>query len=68
MQTANPTVIPRNHLVEEALAAAENDNNLEPLQNLLEVLAQPYDHHLEPSKYHEPAPASACGYPTFCGT
>lgn len=68
MKAVNPDVIPRNHLVEEALAAAENDSNREPLQALLEVLAQPYDHHLVPSKYLEPAPASACGYQTFCGT
>ena len=68
MQTANPAVIPRNHLVEEALAAAENDNNLEPLQALLEVLTRPYDYSSAPSKYQEPAPASACGYKTFCGT
>ncbi|MBB6051563.1 protein adenylyltransferase SelO [Armatimonas rosea] len=68
MRATNPAVIPRNHLVEEALSAAENDNNLEPLHALLEVLAQPYDYSSAPSKYHEPAPASACGYKTFCGT
>jgi serine/tyrosine/threonine adenylyltransferase len=68
MHSVNPTVIPRNHLVEEALAAAENDNDLAPLNALLEVLAQPYAHDSGPSKYHEPAPVSACGYKTFCGT
>ena len=68
MRSVNPDVIPRNHLVEEALAAAENDNNLEPLHALLEVLAQPYAYDSAPSKYHEPAPASVCGYQTFCGT
>jgi serine/tyrosine/threonine adenylyltransferase len=68
MRSVNPDVIPRNHLVEEALAAAENDNDLAPLNALLEVLAQPYTPHPAPSKYHEPAPASTCGYKTFCGT
>ncbi len=68
MRSVNPAVIPRNHLVEEALTAAESDNNLEPLHALLEVLAQPYAYDSAPSKYHEPAPASACGYKTFCGT
>jgi uncharacterized protein YdiU (UPF0061 family) len=68
MRSVNPAVIPRNHLVEEALAAAENDNDLAPLNALLEVLAQPYAYDSAPSKYHEPAPASACGYKTFCGT
>jgi serine/tyrosine/threonine adenylyltransferase len=68
MRSVNPDVIPRNHLVEEALAAAESDNDLAPLNALLEVLAQPYTPHPAPSKYHEPAPASGCGYQTFCGT
>lgn len=68
MRSVNPAVIPRNHLVEEALAAAESDNDLAPLNALLEVLAQPYAYDSAPSKYHEPAPASACGYKTFCGT
>ena len=68
MRSVNPDVIPRNHLVEEALAAAESDNDLAPLNALLEVLAQPYAYDSAPSKYHEPAPASACGYKTFCGT
>ena len=68
MHATNPTVIPRNHLVEEALAAAESDNNLEPLHALLEVLATPYEYDAASSKYHEPAPASACDYKTFCGS
>jgi uncharacterized protein YdiU (UPF0061 family) len=68
MRSVNPDVIPRNHLVEEALAATENDNDLAPLNALLEVLAQPYTPHQKPSKYHEPAEDSACGYKTFCGT
>lgn len=68
MHATNPAVIPRNHLVEEALAAAENDNDLAPLQALLEVLVQPFAYGAAPSKYREPAPASACGYKTFCGT
>ncbi|WP_395144240.1 YdiU family protein [Armatimonas sp.] len=68
MHSTNPSVIPRNHLVEEALTAAENDNNLGPLHALLEVLTKPYEYSAISSKYHEPAPASACGYKTFCGT
>ena len=37
MRNSNPIVIPRNHKVEEALNAA-NENNLELLENLLIVL------------------------------
>mgnify|MGYP000226944571 CR=1 FL=1 len=38
----NPTVIPRNHKVEEALEAANNDD-LNPLENLLRILEKPYE-------------------------
>ena len=41
MRISNPIVIPRNHKVEEALNAA-NENNLELLKNLLTVLENPY--------------------------
>jgi len=68
MQAANPDVIPRNHLVEAALTAAEQEGDLTHLEDLLTVLATPYTPLPEPSRYHEPAPPSACGYKTFCGT
>ena len=42
MRSANPVVIPRNHKVEEALDAANNDD-LNPLKNLLRVLEKPYE-------------------------
>ena len=66
MRAANPAVIPRNHWVEEALAAAEEHDDLAPLHELLAALASPYDPPAAP-KYREP-PASECGYRTFCGT
>ena len=37
MKNNNPLIIPRNHKVEEALEAAEK-NNLEPFNNLVEIL------------------------------
>ena len=43
MRTVNPAVIPRNHRVEEALAAAEERDDLSVLHRLLEVLASPYE-------------------------
>ncbi len=42
MNDVNPAYIPRNHLVEEALTAATNDDLL-PLGRLMEVLARPFD-------------------------
>ena len=63
----NPAFIPRNHLVEAALAAAEQ-NNLTVMQRLLDVIASPYDHTRHAPEYRSPAPVSEAAYQTFCGT
>lgn len=67
MRKVNPAVIPRNHRVEEALAAAEESDDLAPLHRLLEVLTRPFDESTAAEAYREP-PASDCNYRTFCGT
>ncbi|HQS38227.1 MAG: hypothetical protein B7Y16_04330 [Methylotenera sp. 24-45-7] len=69
MQQNNPAVIPRNHLVEEALDAAVDDNNMTLLEKLLSVLASPYTTDTLEEKYTL-APSSALDsqYKTFCGT
>jgi len=69
MRQRNPYVIPRNHHVEDALAAATNDGNLAPFERLLAALRTPYLETPELAPYGEPAPAAvtAC-YQTFCGT
>ncbi len=66
MTSVNPSVIPRNHLVEDALAAAEA-GDLAVLHQLVDVLHKPFQEP-EDQKYIEPPPAGACGYKTFCGT
>ena len=43
MRSVNPLVIPRNHRVEEALAAASDEGDLAPFERLLDALRQPYD-------------------------
>ncbi len=67
MDRVNPVYIPRNHLVEEALAAAVTDD-LDPLRRLLEVLSGPYDRRPGLERYEQPAPESFGRYRTFCGT
>ena len=69
MRRVNPWVIPRNHRVEEALAAASSEGDLVPFERLLAALRRPYDDAPELAPYAEPAPAAvtAC-YQTFCGT
>ncbi len=65
MRRSNPAFIPRNHKVEEALAAA-NGGDLNPLQRLLTVLADPFDHTAELPEFSEPSGQGS--YQTFCGT
>lgn len=67
MAQVNPVVIPRNHLVQSALDAAEQgDTNR--FQQLLEVCVTPFDATHEGTIYAEPAPAGAGRYVTYCGT
>ncbi len=68
MNQANPIYIPRNHKVEEALTAAVESRTLEPFENLLEVLENPFDEKEGLEAYASPAPASFGHYRTFCGT
>ena len=70
---ANPRYIPRNHLVEEALAAASSTGNLAPFERLLARVQQPYapgpTDDLARDRYAQPASAEAyAAYRTFCGT
>jgi uncharacterized protein YdiU (UPF0061 family) len=58
-----PVVIPRNYIVEEALAAAA-EMDLAPLHSLLAALRTPYEYN---ARYAQP-PTCGCGYRTFCGT
>lgn len=61
-----PTFIPRNHLVEGALAAAVQVD-LAPLERLLDVITAPYAHLRGAPEYRQPA-ADAADFRTFCGT
>jgi serine/tyrosine/threonine adenylyltransferase len=67
MDRANPVYIPRNHLVEEALAAAQADD-VGPLEKLLEAVTQPYEERPGLERYAEIPPEDFGRYRTFCGT
>ena len=67
MRSVNPLIIPRNHKVEEALEAA-NNNDLSPLIKLIKILEKPYDKQQENIDYQSPAPLGNKKYQTFCGT
>lgn len=66
MAEVNPVVIPRNALVEQALAAAL-EADFAPLQRLLAQLAFPYSMREKTSGLVSPG-AMPPGYRTFCGT
>ena len=66
MRNNNPLFIPRNHKVEEALEAAEQ-NNLNPVKQILEILEKPYEEQLEKDDYQSPSKSNE-KYQTFCGT
>ena len=69
MCAANPAIIPRNHLVEEAISAAVNKRDFAPFENLIAVLARPYDD-LPPTLawYGDPPRPEQIVRQTFCGT
>lgn len=66
MRKSNPSIIPRNHRVEEALdAAIEGDFSV--MEKLLDALENPYAYTAEQEKYVSPS-ESTTPYRTFCGT
>jgi len=68
MRKNNPSVIPRNHLVEEALDAAVNDEDNSVMEQLLTVLADPFSYSKEHEEYCKLPEQSGRPYQTFCGT
>ena len=67
LRRVNPKFVARNHLVEEALAAA-TAGNLAPLHTLLKVLQHPFDEQPGFASHAEPPEDSSTPYRTFCGT
>ncbi len=67
MNAVNPIYIPRNHKVEEALQAAVA-GDLSKFEQLLAVLANPFEERAGLEAYAQPAPAEFGSYTTFCGT
>jgi uncharacterized protein YdiU (UPF0061 family) len=68
MRRANPAFIPRNHLVEEAIVAAQDHGDFAPFERLLGVLAKPFDEQPAFGRYAEPPRPEQVVHKTFCGT
>lgn len=67
MRAGNPTVIPRNHLVENALDRAVR-GDLSVMNDLVRVLAAPYADLPPDSPYRQPPSPGGPQYKTYCGT
>ncbi|RYB04699.1 protein adenylyltransferase SelO [Lichenibacterium ramalinae] len=67
MRAVNPALVPRNHRVEEAIAAAIERDDFAPFERLGAALARPYDEPADPA-LAEPPSFDTSGYRTFCGT
>ena len=66
MRSVNPLVIPRNQKVEESLKVAEQ-NDLKKINQLLEILNNPYTKKNDIIRYQYPSLTNQ-KYQTFCGT
>jgi len=67
MARTNPVYIPRNHLVQEALDAATT-GDLDPFEQILAVVRNPFTARDGLQRYEEPAPAQSPPFVTYCGT
>ena len=69
MRRVNPYIIPRNHLVEQALDAATDNNDFTLFNQLLEALSDPYTERDAAKVFARPAtPEQTAAHRTFCGT
>ncbi len=68
MARANPVFIPRNHLVEAAIRAAEDSGDFAPFHALVERTAKPFDYSPEDAPFATPPQPEEVVSRTFCGT
>jgi uncharacterized protein YdiU (UPF0061 family) len=67
MKQVNPVRIPRNHLVEAALDAADA-GDMAPFYKLLDALQSPYDAHVADPTFIGYPVENESTYRTYCGT
>ncbi|WP_315729169.1 MULTISPECIES: protein adenylyltransferase SelO [unclassified Bradyrhizobium] len=68
MCAVNPAFIPRNHRIEAVIAAAVRDDDFAPFEELITVLAKPYEDQPAFAAYAEPPQPEERVLQTFCGT
>lgn len=68
MRRVNPAYIPRNHQVEAVIRAAVDRGDFAPFEELLAVLANPFDDQPDYLRYTQPPEPHERVHATFCGT
>ena len=68
MHGSNPALIPRNHIVEEAIELAVNQEDLSAFHAAVDALQKPFDYQPELEKYATPPKPEQVVENTFCGT
>lgn len=68
MRSVNPAFIPRNHRVQAVIQAAVNSEDFAPFEELLAVMAKPYQDQPAYAAYADPAAPHERVLQTFCGT
>lgn len=68
MENRNPTVIPRNERVEEALERAVEHKDYSAVEDLVSVISHPFAYNNRNEYYETPSALNDLGYKTYCGT
>jgi serine/tyrosine/threonine adenylyltransferase len=68
LRAANPAVIPRNHRIEEVIAAAVENRDFAPFEAMHAILQRPFDDQSSAEKYAGPPRPEEVVRATFCGT
>ena len=68
MRAVNPAFIPRNHRIEAVIQAAVARDDYAPFEELIAVLAKPYEEQLAFADYANPPEPHQRVLQTFCGT
>ena len=68
MRAVNPAFIPRNHRIEAVIDAAVERDDFSAFDELMAVLARPYEDQPELAHYEDPPEPHEQVSQTFCGT
>jgi uncharacterized protein YdiU (UPF0061 family) len=68
MRRANPSLIPRNHRIEEVISAATLRDDFEPFEKLVKALESPYEEQPAFAYLSQPPRREERVQATFCGT